>query len=323
MKFAAILMASMLGLSGHAHAQGADWKIATGYAPELFHTQNIDEFARAVRTATNGQLRLQLHANNTLVPLAQIPQAVRDSKSEVGEMIMTNLVKDIPIAGADAVPFVVGSYADARKLWRWQRPLIEKHFEKHGFKVLFAVPWPPQGLYTTEPVKGVGGLRGAKMRTYNSTTKRIAELMGASPVEVTLANLPQAMERGEINTMITSAVTGVDVKAWRHMKHYYEIYAWIPKNIVFANLTAFQKLPAPLQQTVVEIAAAAEVRGWDRSEVVARTSTDALRANGMKIDTAPAEFSNELKRLGEKFSLEWIRTVGPEANSVFIPYYTQ
>jgi hypothetical protein len=30
-----------------------------------------------------------------------------------------------------------------------------------------------------------------------------------------------------------------------------------------------------------------------------------------------------LKRLGERQSLEWIRRVGPEANEIFIPYFTQ
>jgi len=27
--------------------------------------------------------------------------------------------------------------------------------------------------------------------------------------------------------------------------------------------------------------------------------------------------------MGERFSLEWIREVGPEANRIFVPYYTQ
>ena len=31
----------------------------------------------------------------------------------------------------------------------------------------------------------------------------------------------------------------------------------------------------------------------------------------------------EIKRLGERFSLEWIRQVGSEANDIFVPYFTQ
>jgi hypothetical protein len=37
----------------------------------------------------------------------------------------------------------------------------------------------------------------------------------------------------------------------------------------------------------------------------------------------PREFDREIKRMGERFSLEWIREVGAEANRIFVPYYTQ
>ena len=47
-----------------------------------------------------------------------------------------------------------------------------------------------------------------------------------------------------------------------------------------------------------------------------------LRAQGIKVERASSELNGDIKRLGEKFSKEWIRSVGPEANSIFIPYYS-
>ena len=43
----------------------------------------------------------------------------------------------------------------------------------------------------------------------------------------------------------------------------------------------------------------------------------------MKIERVPREFAVEIKRLGERFSLEWIRQVGAQANAIFVPYFTQ
>jgi peptide subunit release factor 1 (eRF1) len=43
----------------------------------------------------------------------------------------------------------------------------------------------------------------------------------------------------------------------------------------------------------------------------------------MKVDRIPADFEAELKRMGEKFSREWVRSVGNEANNIFVPYYIQ
>ena len=236
---------------------------------------------------------------------------------------MTSLVKDIPIAGADSIPFVVGSYADAQRLWGLQRPLIEKHFSARGLKLLYSVPWPPQGLFANRPIRNSADFKGTKMRTYNQTTIRIAELLQAVPVDVSMVEVNKALAEGRMDNMITSAVTGVENQVWGPIKHYYEINAWFPKNVVFVNSKAFSALKPAAQKAVVDAAAAAETRGWATSQAVMQDSTNELRARGIKVERISGEFDGEIKRLGEKFSREWVRLVGNEANQIFIPYYTQ
>ena len=74
---------------------------------------------------------------------------------------------------------------------------------------------------------------------------------------------------------------------------------------------------------MLKAAATAETRGWARSQAVMQDSTNELRANGIKVERVSSEFDTEIKRLGEKFSREWVRLVGNEANQIFVPYYTQ
>jgi len=114
----AILIAALVA-AGAAHAQ-TNWKLATGYRVESFHTQNILQFGRDVDTATRGELLIQVYPNNTLAKLADISAAVQQGKAEAGETIMTSMVKEIPLAGADSIPFVVTSYRDAQRLWKLQ-----------------------------------------------------------------------------------------------------------------------------------------------------------------------------------------------------------
>jgi TRAP-type transport system periplasmic protein len=320
-----LILIAALAAAGAAHAQNAaaQWKLATGYRAESFHTQNILQFARDVELATAGRLSIEVHPNNTLAKLNDIRQAVQEGRAEAGETIMASLVKEIPIAGADSIPFVVGSYADARRLWQLQRPLIERHFAARGLKVLYAVPWPPQGLFSNKPIRGSADFAGTKMRTYNQTTVRIAELVKAEPVDVAMVDVNKALAEGRMDNMITSAVTGVENKVWGPIRHYYEINAWFPKNIVFASARAFGALQPAIQAEVLKAAAAAEARGWARSQAVMAESTGELRANGIKVERVSSEFDGEIKRLGEKFSREWVRLVGNEANNIFIPYYTR
>lgn len=297
------------------------WKLATGYRAESFHTQNIMQFSRDVEQATAGKLVIQVHPNNTLAKLNEVSQAVQQGKAEAGETIMTSMVKEIPLAGADAIPFVVSSYKDAQRLWGLQRPGVEKHFAERGLKLLYAVPWPPQGLHSNKPIRGVSDFRGTQMRTYNSTTLRIAELLGAKPVDVAMVDVGKALSEGRMDNMITSALTGVENKVWGPIKYYYEINAWFPKNVVFVSSKAFDALKPDARGLVLKAAAAAEVRGWNASQALATSATEELRANGVKIERIPSDLELEIKRMGERFSREWVRSVGNEANDIFVPYY--
>jgi TRAP-type C4-dicarboxylate transport system substrate-binding protein len=302
------------------HAQ-TTWKLATGYRAELFHTENIVQFGKDVETATKGQLKIEVAPNNTLFKLADIRQAVEDGKVQAGETIMTGMVKEIPIAGADSIPFVVPAYPRAARLWELQRPGIDAEFAKRGLKALYAVPWPPQGLYTTRPVKSASDFKGMKMRTYNQSTVRIAEMLGAKPVDVPMVDVGKAIGEGRMEAMITSAVTGVENKVWGPIKYYYEINAWYPKNIVFVNKKSFDALSPEARAAVTQAAAAAEKRGWAASEAAATSATKELQANGIKVERISVDLEIDLKRIGERFSREWVRSVGNPASDIFVPYY--
>lgn len=321
-----LLISALCAVSlGHASTVMAQttWKLATGYRTESFHTQNIMQFARDIDQATAGQLKIQVHPNNTLAKLSEITQAVQQGKADAGETIMTSMVKDIPIAGADSIPFVVSSYKDAERMWKLQRPGIEKHFSRRGLKLLYTVPWPPQGLHSSKPVRSLSDFKGTQMRTYNSTTLRIAEMLGAKPVDVAMVDVGKALAEGRMDNMITSALTGVENKVWGPIRYYYEINAWFPKNVVFVSSKAFDALNPAARNMVMKAAADAETRGWQASQALAGSATEELRQNGIRIERIPVDLEQEIKRMGEKFSREWVRSVGNEANDIFVPYYIQ
>ena len=78
------------------------------------------------------------------------------------------------------------------------------------------------------------------MRTYNPTTVRIAELLARIRWTCRWSSVNKALADGRIDNMITSAVTGVENQVWGHLKYYYEINAWFPKNIVFVKQGALR-----------------------------------------------------------------------------------
>ena len=224
-------------------------------------------FAKDVAAATGGKLKITVHPDASLFTAPEIKRVVQIGQSQLGEVLLSLDENDDPIFGIDVVPFLADQLrAESQKLWTASRPAIEKRFAAQRLKVLFAVPWPPQGIYAKKPIDTIRDMKGLFWRAYNAGTTRIAEIVGAHPVTVQAADLPRALSTGLINAFMTSSATGYDSKAWETMSYFYDAQAWIPKNITFVNTAAFDQLDQPPRMRLLKAAAAAEARGWQVSQ---------------------------------------------------------
>jgi TRAP-type C4-dicarboxylate transport system substrate-binding protein len=198
-------------------------------------------------------------------------------------VLLVNFENENPIYGADGIPFLATSYAEARKLANAQKPVLDKLLAAQGMKVLFTVAWPPQGIYANKDITSVADMRGLKWRAYSPATAKIAELIGAQPVTIQAAELSQALATGVINSYMSSGSTGYDSKTYESIKYWYDTQAWLPKNAVLVNQKAFDALDKPTQEAVLKAAADAEKRGWKLSEEKNDWYKNALTEKGMKI----------------------------------------
>jgi TRAP-type C4-dicarboxylate transport system substrate-binding protein len=187
-------------------------------------------------------------------------------------------------------------------------------------KLLYSVAWPGQGLYTKEPVKTVGDLKGLKMRTYSPLTARLAELLGASPTVVQVPEVPQMFATGAMHAMVTSSATGTTTKAWEFVKNYYKTNAWNPKDIVMVNERAFSRLPKEQQDALVKAAAAAEPRGWEMSKAREKEGDDTLAKNGVNVSEPSAELKASLAKIGDQMAAEWEKSAGADGQALLKTY---
>jgi TRAP-type C4-dicarboxylate transport system substrate-binding protein len=311
------VIASML--CGIAVAQ-TQWDMPTPYPPSNFHTENINQFVSDIGAATGGKLKIVVHSNASLFKANEIKRAVQGNQAQIGEILISGYSNEDPMFAVDSVPFLATSYADAAKLAKASRKVLEERFAKQGLKVLYTVPWPPQGIYSSKPISAVADMKGLKMRTYNPATSRIAELVGAQPVTIQAAELAQAMATGAVNANMTSAATGYDTKAWEQVKNFYDVQAWLPKNVVFVNQKAFDALDKASQDAVLKAAAEAETRGWKLSEEKAKWYVEQLGKNGMTVAPPSATLREELKKIGDTMTGEWVKQTGAEGQGVVDAY---
>lgn len=296
------------------------WDLPAAYPATNFHTVNMQKFADAVKAGSGGKLEITIHAGASLFKAPEIKRAVQTGQAPIGEILISNFENEDALYGVDVVPFLATSFADAKKLWTAQKPVLEKKLAAQGMIALFSVPWPPQGLYAKKEVASLADMKGMKFRAYNRGTSRIAELTGAQPITIQAAELSQALATGKVDSFISSGATGVDSKVWEQLTHFYDTQAWLPKDLVLMNKAAFDKLDDATKKVVMDEAAKAEAAGWAESERLAKGFLETLAKNGMKVQPPSAKLAAEYKDLGKKLTDEWLEKAGADGKSVVEAY---
>ena len=307
------------GLASAAAAQ-TKWDLPSAYPGSNFHTENLTQFAKDVDANTGGKLKVQVHDNASLFKAPEIKRAVQGNQAQAGEFLMVNFQNEWPLWGIDGLPFLATSYADSFKLYQASKPAVQKKLAEQGMVLLYAVAWPPQGIYSKKQINSAADLKGVKWRAYSPATARIAELVGAQPVTVQQAELSQAMATGVVESYMSSGSTGYDTKTYEHLKFFADTQAWLPKNAVVANKKAFDALDKAAQDGLLKAAAEAEKRGWATSEKKTNEYLDLLRKNGMTVYPPSAQLTSDMQKVGETLVKEWLDKAGPEGKAAVDAY---
>jgi len=308
-----------LAMSSTVMAQ-TKWDLPAAYPASNFHTENLVQFANDVDKTTGGKLKITVHANASLFKANEIKRAVQGGQAQIGEVLLVNFENENPMYGADGIPFLATSYAESKRLSDAQKPFTDKLLAAQGMKLLYAVAWPPQGIYVKKEIASVADMRGLKWRAYSPATGKIAELIGAQPVTIQAAELSQALATGVVESYMSSGSTGYDTKTYESIKYFYDTQAWLPKNAIIVNRKAFDALDAATQAALTKAAADAEVRGWKVSEEKNDWYKKALTEKGMKIMTPSPKLMGDLKQVGAIMLADWQKRAGPDGEAMVAAY---
>jgi len=320
MKLLPALMTAAAMLATAAAQAQTKWDLPAAYPAANFHTINLVDFANDVDKATAGKLKITVHANASLFKAPEIKRAVQGGQAQIGEVLISNFANEWPLFGADALPFLADSWDESVKLWKAQRPFFDKKLAEQGLMALYAVPWPPQGIYSKKPLNAAADLKGVKWRAYNPATSRIAELVGAQPVTIQAAEVSQAFATGVVDSMMSSGSTGWDAKLHEHVKYWYDTQAWLPKNVVLVNKAAFDALDASTKAALLKAAADAETRGLAAAKKANGETLDKLKGGGMQILPPSAGLKADMAKVGDMLLKEWLAKAGPEGQALIDAY---
>jgi TRAP-type C4-dicarboxylate transport system substrate-binding protein len=148
----------------------------------------------------------------------------------------------------------------------------------------------------------------------------MAELIGATPVMVQAADVPQAFATGIVNALLTSAQTGADSAAWDFSRYVYDIGFTLTRNAVMVNTRAFMALDEATRAAIRDAAAKAMEHGWAAARASEEVQMAKLKANGMTAPEPSPELMTQLRAVGAKQEEEWAVKAGPDGRALLERY---
>lgn len=321
-------MKALFGLAAGAAlmattALAENWDMPMAYADSNYHSQVGKQFAECVGTATGGDITITVHAGGSLFKGNEIKRAVQTGQAPIGERLLSAHQNENAVFGVDSIPFLATTFEQSAALWEAAKPTYQKLLDEQNLVLLYATPWPPQGLYFKKEVNSVADMQGVKFRSYNSATARLAELTGMLPVQIEAAEISQAFATGVAESMISSGATGYDRKVWEHLTHFYEVDAWMPRNHVFVNKDVWGGVSDSSKAAIEGCAQLAEYAGHWRAVQYTDFTLNGLRAGGMTVEPANDGLVGELNAIGETMAAEWKDAAGAEGQAIVDAFKTQ
>jgi TRAP-type C4-dicarboxylate transport system substrate-binding protein len=298
------------------------WDLASVLPPGNFQVQSATRFADAVRKATNGQVDITVHPGGALgLKGPDELKAVRDGAVTMADIQMNQQVGENPLWGIESLPYLATSYSDLRKLRQFTRPMFVRLAKKYNQKILYMIPWPPQGLFANVRLdNSTKQIQGIKIRTIDKNASNFFSKLGSVPFQMPWGEVVPALATGVINAVATSSTSAVDGKFWEYLKYWDRINWQMNSQMVTINLDAWKQLKPTEQQKIEAIAKRMEPEFWKASETEDKQNAKTLKSHGMKIVEPSSQLKSHLNKIGDAMWSVYAKKVGPEAAKILSKY---
>lgn len=257
---------SLIGCGGESKSQSnkeaeqtkpIQWLLFIYHTPESTVYKLFEDFASEVKAKTNGKLELLIRSEGELPYKSTEALKVAGNNSvQMSDCSGGFIGGDSVMANIPYLPYLVTSKEEMLKAWPVLKPYFVEDFGRFGAEPLFVYQWPGQYIWGKgTPIKNLADLKGKKVRTYSVDQQVYLKSFGASPVALTWQEVPEALQRGVIEGMITSAMSVVDSKLdgvainWGYMANYGP-----GMNVVAVNSKAMAELPADVKTALIDVA---------------------------------------------------------------------
>lgn len=316
-KLRSVMLTTALTVGLGAAAQAAEeWDMALPWGPAEFHTQNAQKFAETAKTVTGGELVITVHPGGTLgIKGPETVRSVRDGVVPMAEAVMSQTVGEVPINSVESLPYLIQNIDELAKLHEQMRGDFEKGFAQHNVKVLYMVPWPANQVFSRRAISSPEDFKGLKIRVPDSNAAQFFEGLGATPVQMPIADVLPALASGAIEATMTSMTTAADQKYWEFLPHgYLTSHLWA-SNAMLVNVDSWNNLSPENQAAVAAAAKELEPQFWEISRGEDAKAIEKLRAGGMTVEEPSPALVDAMRVAAKPVWENAFAALGPDAKA--------
>lgn len=281
--------AAALTLTAPALAE-TTWSLFTPFTTNDKPTVLYREFAEDVKAATDGELVIEVFSGGELpYKNSDVLKALATNQVEIADLAIGPVAGDVPELNVFVLPFLCTSMDEFYKAANEALPIIGKRLsEKFGVTALTAWTMPPQQIWLKKGVDDIAGLSGRKIRTWNRTQVDMLDLMGASGVAITPAEVIPALQRGVVDGAITAVIPAYDWKFYEVTDFGYMLGFTMTNQLIAVNQGALDALDETTREAFTKTAEAWQDRFHQAIAEAAGAAETNLKNEGMTL-IAPSD----------------------------------
>lgn len=251
LKLAAALVVSVALAPLAAQAQTRKLKFSSFEPPTAALTSKVmSPWAEEVSKASAGALQIEMYAGGALGknPLQQL-KLVQDGVADIAWIIPGYTPGRFEDTDVVALPFATDNASEASiTLWR-----MFARGEFGGFdelKVLALAATPPVKIHATAPIRGVGDIKGKKVRATGDVLVRAVERLGGVPVTLGGGQVAESLSRGVVDATLNNWGFVGDFKVNEVTSHHLTVPMGNVAVMIAMRKSTFDQLPAAARAAI-------------------------------------------------------------------------
>ena len=258
------------------------------FVPESNPTSKADIFvAEELTKRTNGRVKVTMYHGGSMGKSTEMIDLVGEGAIEIGNFSSGYNFARLPMQAFFGVPIVMKDATMTGKLLRAAaetQKQMQADWKKNNLHPFNFRGLPPYRLIATKPLKKMEDLKGLRVRTFGKTSPKIFKNLGAVPVNMTVGEAYEGLQRGSVDAVFLPWAGMYVYKLHEVAKYVSDInFGADGCYVSYVNLDVWNSWPQNLKDLFNEIVTEAEIMSDQMVDGIDKKLLGAMQQAGAEL----------------------------------------